>query len=501
MKTRLIIALLALSFLLAGCLFDNSFTGGSPVPQKIIDAEKRITPQLFPDVNLTTNRPVTNLPGAVQNASPSMQRQNTTVQNQTNAAVQANNSPRLRIEQVDQTLVDFQNLPHAPPATPVTVTQSDYAALIEDAKIKNAIGVLTEGERSFLLTSANELETSNTAQWAEYDGGNSGTYVLTKSEARKVWLRRIAKSLYVELHKEVPWSLRNYGTSDLTYLLSFCSEDYAEFSQPNYAGFVHYPCQQFFKKPNPNYENYEMLLVWEPNPLSAMQVSRGLLGDFRPVDQSGLVDAIVLRMRQISWGHVGSVEDQQYLTNGIPGDVTTMDRLYSLKRGGSGWNSIFIAAIMRGYNVPAHVGEVNGHGYVWFPTVDKAMFSGDWVQGWPNGLPINNSYVSNGQMQYYFSLPVCNAQTEVDKIKLRRMLYIYNNGALNERVYYGQRGFCTLGGEYVQFLVNSVKSTDQECIDGSQPSKGKWTPPFDQAEIDQWTSTLQNYSDQSHLCT
>ncbi|MDP3741880.1 MAG: hypothetical protein Q8R15_01050 [Candidatus Micrarchaeota archaeon] len=498
MKIFLAIALLTSSFLLIGCIFDD-YDNDQPLPQEVIDAANAVPQSPFPRVNVTSNR--STVPILAQNNSPAMQNTSTSAEPQLPALQSNVSASRLPVAQVDQTLVDFQNIPRGVARQQITVSQSDYATFIDDAKIKTAIGDLTAEERSFLLASASELETSNTAQWAEYDSGNSGTYVLTKSEARRVWLRRIAKSLHVELHKEVPWSLRDYGTSDLTYLLSFCTEDYAELSQLNYAGFIHYPCQQFFKKPNPNYENYEMLLIWEPNPADTIQITKSLLGDFRPVDQSGLVDAIVLTMRQMDWGHVSSAEDQQYLTNGIPGDVTTMNRLYSLKRGGSGWNSVFMAAILRYYNVPAEVGEVNGHGYVQFPTVDKAMFSGDWVQGWPKELPIENSYVSNGQMQYYFSLPVCNSQTEVDKIKLRRILSIYNNRTMNEKVYYGLNGFCTIGREYVPYLIARTKSTDRECIDGSQPNKGKWTPPFDQSEIDQWTSTLQTYADQTNICT
>ncbi|MFH1247092.1 MAG: hypothetical protein V1644_01805 [Candidatus Micrarchaeota archaeon] len=508
MKIFPAIVLLSFSLLLVGCIFFEDDYYDEPIPQEVIDAANRVPKSPFPTINVTPNRTIATT--RVQNNSATLQ-QNTTAQNTSASTTAVQNTtsqpapqlsaPRLQVTQIDYTNVDFQNLQQTSPSLSITVVQSEYAVLLDDPRISSAIGVLTESERGFLLASANELETGNTATWAEYDSGNGGSYVLTKSEARKVWLRRVAQSLYVELHREVPWSLRDYGASDLSYLLSFCTEDYEELFQSNYAGFVHYPCQQFFKKPNPNYENYEMLLIWEPNPLTTTQIAKNLLTDFKPANQNALVDGIVLRMRQIGWNHIGSDADEQFLTNGIPGFVTTMDRLYSLKRGGSGFNSVFMAAILRYYNVPAKVGEANGHGDVQFPTVNKAMFSGDWVHGWPKGLPIENSYLTNDQIQYYFSLPVCTSQVEVDKVKLRRMLSIYNNDALNERVYYGPDGFCYLGDEYVTTLLSHSKSTDSECIDGSNPNKGKWTTPFGQSEIDQWTSNLQNYANQSRICT
>ncbi len=117
-------------------------------------------------------------------------------------------------------------------------------------------------------------------------------------------------------------------------------------------------------------------------------------------------------------------------------------------------------------------------------------------------LPIDDSYFSNSQFDYFFSLPVCNAQVEADKIKLRRMLYYYNNDTYNTRIYYRSTGYCTLKQGYLEYLnTKTVKSTDEECIDGSQPNKGQWHPPLSQEEANVWQQQVAQYASDNRLCS
>ncbi len=478
-----------LSILFAGCLSDNY---ESELPPKVIEQIKNQANVSQASVVNISNSTITR-----QNATIKINELNDSPTLTPNIS-SINSTVRVQLLPINQTPLEYAQINFYSPPDFTPVSQIEYAAFIDNPQVKNALGDLLPTEKQFLLNAATELEQGDKQSWNEFDG--RANYSLSRNEARRAWLRRVALSAYNELHHKVPWTMLDYADSDLRYLLSFCVEDYTETTTQNYAGFVHYPCQQFFYLPNPSYQNYESLLIWNPNPLAVQDVARELLESKQPATQGELINALVLRMRLVGWQHISSVEDTQFLTQGKNGMLTTMDRLWQLKRGGSGWNSVFVASILRSLNVPARVGEVNGHGYVWFSTENKGMYSGDWIHGWSNGLPIRDSFLSNDQINYLFSLPVCNSQVEKDKIQLGRILHYYDNLSFNERIYYGSNGYCNLRERYISKLLESFKTTDTECLDGSQPAKGKWTTPFTTEEAQYWQQLVASYADRYNIC-
>ncbi|MFH0713418.1 MAG: hypothetical protein V1722_03070 [Candidatus Micrarchaeota archaeon] len=496
--TIAVVVLLCVAF--AGCIFSPFDDGG------LSDEEMdRI-------LNLTVNQTNRTVHVQVNNSIPPVK--NNTPANVTpslNNSLNTSETPPL--PELNQTKAPFEW--QQPPALErrirapqqfVQVPVSNYEQFLQNPRVTMAIGTLDAADKATLLNAITQLENHDTASWSEFDGkdywDSQEYWTLPLADTRKIWLRRVAFSLFQELHKNVPWSILDYSDAELKYLLSYCVDTLD--ARPGFisaAPYAHYGCQSYLYKDYAKKVAPE--LIFEPNPLRTNEISLEIMNSYDFANQRELIDLLVSRLREMNWGHIQSDADYSYLVNGQQHNMaTTIDRLYSLKRGGSGWNSIFLGALLRGWNIPVHVGAINGHGSVQFPTEDIGMFSGDWIHGWPNGLPMENSYISNAQFSQIYSLPVCNAQVTIDKVVIERQLQYYSDSVYGKRVYrYFGNDYCALGDSYVSYLVNNAtKTVDSECLDGSDPNKGQWYSAFDQSEMDEWTAKLAAHAEERKIC-
>ncbi len=438
--------------------------------------------------------------------------QNTTVQNSTTQNRTTQNSTfQNNSAQNNSTLVNNSQDPQIPTPIMEPISIERYRDFLQNQQIKQAIGELTPVENNFLEASIAQLENNDLSTWNELENRFPPRYpetLLTQQEVKHIWLRRIAFSFYQEMHRKVPWSLLNYNSEDLGYLLSFCTDitsTHRTTLQKNGTinfNYFDYSCGQFFDATTPTHDKFEPILIWETNPTQTYSTSVNLLGAKRITNQRQLIDGLIVSMREQGWSHIGSQEDQNYLIGDSIGMLTSLNRLNTLKRSGSGWTSVYLASLLRTWNVPVKTGESNGHGHVLFPTEHIGLWSGDFVYGSLSRFPVDDAYFSTTQFNALFSLPFCQAVSEKAKLELRRTLHYYDNLMYYVDIYYGQNGYCAQQSQYVQKLVQSTKPNEDEC--NADPANvkivGQWTPPFTQDEINQWSQIISQYATQNNIC-
>ncbi len=401
------------------------------------------------------------------------------------------------------------------PLTPVD-------ALLTKPKIAQAVGDLSESDREFLNSAYDQLISGETSSWYEYD--NYGPYDFSYEDIRKIWLRRVAFSFYVELTKNLPWSLESYEQEDLSWMLSFCTDFNPNLNKDGIAGndYVRnspYPCGQYFRTNVGSFGEagfYHMIKLIEPNPLQTYEISQKIMNYEKVVNvkiedgpdainnQKNFIDKAIIGMRKRGWSHYSTVDQVDGMN---PYPIITA---FNLSKGSSHVNAHFLADISRTWNIPAIVGNNQqnfGHGSIIFPSENIGLYSGDDVQSEFVYLPVKESYFTESYLYNIFDKNVCDVDKEKNKAFLERLFSYRDDPQYSYLVYttglsYGPTpSYCESGKKFVESYVNSFQSVhcdkgagDSQCLGGK--CAGIWQPALTSEEIDQWTNTLF----EDHIC-
>ena len=98
-----------------------------------------------------------------------------------------------------------------------------YQALLWHPSIVQALS-LTPEQYKALLEAINELECGAVAHWDEFE--STEIPALSFSQVEKVWLRRVAHAMFMDVHQEYPWRLTDYTDDELTALLGLHIQSY-----------------------------------------------------------------------------------------------------------------------------------------------------------------------------------------------------------------------------------------------------------------------------------
>jgi len=220
----------------------------------------------------------------------------------------------------------------------------------------------------------------------------SNVSLMTESQARSLWLWRVAFNFHMERNSWWPWLLRDKNPAELIPLLNF-----------GWQGFTRHKVGKFTW-------HYSMESAWDDRP-ETRAIEAFFSYFFWTLDgetiktEADLVSRIIQGMRDGGWKHVtGLWEDYDGFPRRSPtgGPTFNFDDIMSLKAGECHINSNYLVARLRSFNIPAHVahawltrpdGEAflggttaqdwhqHGHCFIHFPTLHSWLAHGDDVQG------------------------------------------------------------------------------------------------------------------------
>ncbi len=209
---------------------------------------------------------------------------------------------------------------------------------------------------------------------------------LTAAQAVNLWVTRVAWNFYMERLGFFPWRLRDKTVDELKPLLSFAHQ-----------GLVR-------QETGKNEYRWTMHSVWDVDP--ATRATEGILSVFLSAlvgsplkDEQDVVEAVIEGMRGAGWHHVsGQWEDYDGIAPkgelwGYP--IYDFEEIADLVAGECHINSNYLVAVLRGLNIPAHIGpgwsestsqhessdvHSDGHCFIHFPTIGRWLIHGDNVQ-------------------------------------------------------------------------------------------------------------------------
>lgn len=386
-------------------------------------------------------------------------------------------------------------------------------------KIKQAVGDLTQEERVFLSQSFFDLQTGKTASWEEYD---DITKKLSLKDIKKIWLRRVAHSFYIEENKNVPWSLLNYSQADLDRLLSFC------INGEQIGVFPDMPCGQgfydstFYSLPGDKY--YLLGLIRSPNPIVEFDIGKMLISPPKISDNKipdnisaigkprDAIEKFIIGMRKIGWGHNYNGSKIEY-----EGTIPLKTIFYTSlenpdKPQGSSWrNSLFLLHVLRSWNIPSITSGENkqmGHGNIIFTSENVGMSSGDDVQGLKH-YPVEMSLWDAELLKQNYYLDACKFTSVSTRERALKLLSYLDKAPYNTILYYKKNGFmqtsfCDDPGIFKQQLLNELVNKKEEGLHCTKEQQLKfgltYQPPFTEKEIDDWVEKIAAYAKKHNMC-
>lgn len=335
-----------------------------------------------------------------------------------------------------------------------------YCKLLNDTRIRHAIQSSTYFDPAqypgAILIKIKELEKDKTSAWNSFRNSAPFDFI----ELQTVFYQKVALSLYVEVHKLVPWSILDYSDSDLEILLG----------------------DQYLR----NHFLPESYAMFNNNPVEALNYARKMRAQYarKPLNSAkDLLDMLVFKMREDRWGHISNQVSYDTLCQLADGffDFTC---LRDIKLGTSSVSPAFIYSVLQAQNVPSYHTIFIGHGGIIFPSLRLAM-DGDVIYSSleaglvlrPNRLPIDFSYVDLALFQRWQALPACQASWEFNRLLVINYLELYRDAEWNSDLvasycYAPYRGFNP--GDYLyNFLLNDTRPFYCQSED---PSLGSYYP-------------------------
>lgn len=360
-------------------------------------------------------------------------------------------------------------------------TDLELEKVLSEVKIKTAVGSMTRSEEIFLKNAYWQLVSKDTDSWKEFDNQMEFSY----EEIRKIWLRRLAFSLFADSYHNLPWKLMDYPQEELTWMLSFCTN-----INNNYKDNVpFYGCGQYFRiTGSPNKFKFAGLL--EPNPQRTYEISMDLFENVNKTSFStkkDLIDNIILGMRKIGWTHKVNNIDGQY-----DATLISIDDLFKEPAGSCYRNSHFIGALARSWNIPTRVDFVSKsyHGNILFLTEGIGLYHGDDVQNkLLSPLPVNDTYISQKEMESLYFLDFCEAYSGVNHNVLTNFLSYYKDPEYQSAIFEGGYGYCNKREKYLSDLVKGNEI--ETCDYGSDKVK----LPLSDWEFQDWENKLKQESE------
>lgn len=385
--------------------------------------------------------------------------------------------------------------------------------------IKQAVGDLTQEEHIFLKKSFFELQTGQTVLWEEYD---DITKKLSFKDIKKIWLRRVAHSFFIEESKNVPWSLFNYSQADLDRLLSFCIND------EQIGVFPDMPCGQgfydstFYSLPGDTY--YLLGSIRSPNPIVEFDIGKMLISPPKIFDNKisdnisviakprDAIEKFISGMRKIGWGHHYGGSKIDY-----DGTIPIKTIFYTSlenpdKPQGSSWrNSLFLLHVLRSWNIPSITSGHNkkvGHGNIIFTSENVGMMGGDDIQGL-RYYPVETSFWDTEMLKQQYHLDACKYEFVTTRERALRLLSYFDKVPYNTFLYYKTNGFvktsfCDDPGNFKQELLNKYVNTKESPMQCSKEYQSKfgliYQSPFTEEEINDWVEKIAAYAKKNNMC-
>jgi hypothetical protein len=273
----------------------------------------------------------------------------------------------------------------------------EYSNMLDDPKLESVLQ-LTDGQRTILLDSLKELELGVTQQWGALQ--EASTAYLLKDDLDLVWLRRVAVSLFHELHCTFPWSIFQYSHDELVSLLLLHDARYNwkvglvndYIFGPNNLGRDYDHNSEWWV---PEGEIYWPNQVWNANPLEADKIRAGLMQGSSFGSHADVL-AAVLGYCCTKWfepscfgsspaasTHVvplgGGWDDSVILPESF-----NIDWVWANRFGGCIVLSYLLRHVFTAFNVPCVNGQFPGqsswgHWGVYFPVTKQVIPRLDWV--------------------------------------------------------------------------------------------------------------------------
>lgn len=222
--------------------------------------------------------------------------------------------------------------------------------------------VVPPGPAKYFSTAAADLQAWSTKATLDY------------SDARRLWARRIARSLYLEASGKLPWSLVDYPRWQVACMLSWnpSSKNFVENIQGvSWRGIS----PVGVKDSNDNIQYHSSDFVWDPDPSIALQAALDAINYYNAKTPRQALRALRRRMlqrramhSQQEWTYFFYTGDSSSPFGGLhenncnPAPVGGTQRPYismqqwiNLGWGGCPVNSSVLAALLNAINVPAAI--------------------------------------------------------------------------------------------------------------------------------------------------
>jgi hypothetical protein len=271
----------------------------------------------------------------------------------------------------------------------------EYSKMLDDPKLEDVLQ-LNDHQRTILLDCLKELEFGETQQWGVLQ--EASTEYLRKDELDLVWLRKVAVSLFHELHCTFPWSIFQYSYDELVSLLLL--------HPANYNWDVG-PANDYMLGPNNPGRDYAYVsawwesgdkiywpnLVWNANPLDTDKI-RADLSKASPLGSHADVVAAVLGYCCTKWfepaclgtppaasTHVidtGGWNDPDHFARSY-----NVDWVWANRFGGCNVLSYLLRHVFTAFNIPCVNGcfptmSTWGHWGVYLPVTEQVVPHVDW---------------------------------------------------------------------------------------------------------------------------
>lgn len=260
----------------------------------------------------------------------------------------------------------------------------NFKAMLADPRVAKAAGY-TPTDVDPVVSAFVELETGNVVNWDELSPLSVVNF--TAVQARQVWARRLALSLFHEIHHTFPWSIFDLSEFQLRLTLGYFSgmaNADGSLVTDAVTGMIDFVQQGSLCR---------MEQVWATNPLRTLTVVLNVLYQERPKTRQEALVGLIRFMQVNGWTHPHFVDPTDFLgiVNGydtskyahLPGSGINVNDYLVFFGGNCGGTSRFLREVMRGFGVPVQVCAIGKMGHegarVSIPEGSSIIAHGDFV--------------------------------------------------------------------------------------------------------------------------